>query len=138
MTTICDTHAQSTIRMHCTIKSCDFISLILQAAGGAISSSTSGDSSVGVNIALAGLSFQIITLFVFAALACDYAVRSRYAWKNSSNIATSFKVFVVFVTLATVLIYIRCCYRIYELHEGYQRTSSALRDQSLFSALESA
>ena len=116
---------------------CDFISLILQAVGGAISSSTDADSTNGVNIALAGLSFQIVTLFVFAVLASDYAFRSRYAWKKSST-ATSFKVFVIFVTLATVLIYIRCCYRIYELHQGYSRTSSALRDQSLFSALESA
>ena len=36
---------------------CDVISLILQAAGGAMSASSNGENETGVDIALAGLSF---------------------------------------------------------------------------------
>lgn len=44
--------------------------------------------------------------------------------------------FCVWLALATVFILIRCCYRVYELSEGYSRDSEALRDEPLFIALE--
>ncbi|KAG8529562.1 uncharacterized protein KY384_006199 [Bacidia gigantensis] len=115
----------------------DIISLILQAAGGAISSTSNGGDSSGVNIALAGLSIQVITLFVFTVLCIDYAIRSRSLW-TAQTLSTSFKIMVPFLTLATILIFIRCCYRIYELHQGYDRNSTALRDEKLFNALEAS
>lgn len=114
---------------------CDIISLILQAIGGAMSSTSNGSSNNGVNIALAGLSFQVATLVVFVALTVDYFIRSRKVWR-STRLPLKFKVFLTFLTLATVLILIRCCYRVYELNEGYSRDSEALRDQTLFIALE--
>ena len=115
---------------------CDFLSLILQAVGGAISSSTDGDAQNVVNIALAGLSFQVATLTIFILLTVDYLFRSRSAWSHSS-LPTQFKIFASALALAIVLILARCCYRVYELNQGYQRTSTALRDQSLFIGLES-
>jgi hypothetical protein len=119
---------------------CDILSLILQAAGGAISATSSGSSSSGVNIALAGLGFQVATLFVFICLTVDYFIRSRGVLRSArkaNNMPRQFVVFVAFLALASLLILIRCCYRVYELNDGYTRTSTALRDQGLFIGLES-
>jgi hypothetical protein len=114
----------------------DFTSLILQAVGGAISSSTDKDSSIGVNIALAGLGLQVATLVALIVLVVDYLVRSKVVW-SKINFTTRFRVFALALATATILILVRCCYRVYELNQGYQRTSSALRDQGLFIGLES-
>lgn len=100
-----------------------------------MSSTSDGSSNVGVNIALAGLGFQVATLVVFIALTVDYFVRSRKVWM-ATRLPLKFKVFVSFLTLATVLILIRCCYRVYELNGGYSSDSEALRDQALFIGLE--
>ena len=117
---------------------CDIISLILQAVGGAMSSSSNGSSNVGVNIALAGLGFQVATVLIFIFLTVDYFLRSRSVWRHSNiHLPRQFKIFVGFIALATILILIRCCYRVYELSEGYSRTSKSLRDQGLFIGLES-
>ncbi|ETN44824.1 uncharacterized protein HMPREF1541_09699 [Cyphellophora europaea CBS 101466] len=113
----------------------DVISLILQAAGGALSSTSNGSSDAGVNIALAGLSFQLITLTFFAICVCDYMYRSRATWR-SVKVPGRFINFCVWLALATVFILVRCAYRVYELSEGYSRDSEALRDEPLFIALE--
>jgi hypothetical protein len=57
--------------------SCDLISLILQAAGGAITSIADEQSlhDTGVNIMIAGLVFQVASLVVFSVLAIEYGVR---------------------------------------------------------------
>lgn len=56
---------------------CDLISLILQAAGGAITSVADDDSTrdKGVNIMIAGLAFQVASIAVFMALASEYGFR---------------------------------------------------------------
>lgn len=114
---------------------CDILSLILQAVGGAMSATSNDGSPTGVDIALAGLSLQVATLFFFVAFGIDYAIRSRRYWRRA--LSTKFKIFIFFISAATILVWIRCCYRVYELSEGYSRTSSALRDQGTFIALES-
>jgi hypothetical protein len=116
---------------------CDILSLILQATGGAMSSTSNGGSDAGVNIALAGLAFQVFTLFTFLVLAFDFALRSRKVW-SLSTLPRRFVIFVAFLLLATGIILMRCCYRVYELSGGYSRTSTALRDQTLFIVFESA
>lgn len=101
-----------------------------------MSSTSNGKSSKGVNIALAGLAFRVFTLTVFVLLVIDYFVRSRPAWRYSKPSAR-LSVFMSATALATILILVRCAYRIYELSKGYSRGSKALRDQSLFIGLES-
>ncbi|KIX92731.1 uncharacterized protein Z520_11583 [Fonsecaea multimorphosa CBS 102226] len=115
---------------------CDIVSLVLQAAGGAISSTSDGGDKAGVDIALAGLAFQVFTLTAFVVLAIDYAFRSRAVWLTTRP-PIRFVVFSGFLFAATILILIRCCYRVYELSGGYERTSQALRDQTLFIVFES-
>lgn len=113
----------------------DIISLILQATGGAMSSTSNGSSQAGVDIALAGLIFQVITLTFFSVCVVDYMIRSRNTWK-SVKVPARFVNFCVFLALATLFILIRCAYRVYELSEGYSRDSEALRDEPKFIALE--
>ncbi|RMZ85726.1 hypothetical protein DV737_g430, partial [Chaetothyriales sp. CBS 132003] len=114
---------------------CDIISLVLQAVGGAMSSTSNGGSQAGVNIALAGLAFQVATLTSFCVLAIDFAWRSRRI-STTTGLPRRFLVFVFFLSAAAIFILIRCCYRVYELSEGYSRDSEALRSQPPFIALE--
>lgn len=101
-----------------------------------MSSTSNGKSTSGVNIALAGLAFQVFTLAVFIVAAVDYFIRSRPVWM-SVRWPRQFLVFVVSLTAATLLILARCCYRVYELSEGYSRDSTALRDETMFIVFES-
>jgi hypothetical protein len=119
--------------------SCDVISLTLQATGGGMSSNSAGRSYIGVDIALAGLSFQVFTLSLFICLATDYAI--RYARGRSSAkegegalLTPRFKLFVGFLSFAIVLILIRCVYRIDELSNGYN--GPLIHNEGLFIGLE--
>lgn len=71
--------------------SCDILSLILQAAGGALTSiaDTQSLSDTGVNIMIAGLAFQVFSLALFMALSLEFAFRVRRhpEHKNESTIA---------------------------------------------------
>jgi hypothetical protein len=113
--------------------------LILQAAGGGLSTSTSGQSQMGVDLALAGLSFQVFTMLVFCFFFADYLIRYFRSgrWKNRAHdgSSTRLKLFFGFMVLAILLILARCAYRLAELHEGY-RSEGLIRDEGLFIALE--
>ncbi|KAI4211624.1 MAG: hypothetical protein LQ351_005665 [Letrouitia transgressa] len=54
---------------------CDIFSLVLQAVGGALADTadTHSESQKGINIMIAGLAFQVVSLTVFIALCSDYA-----------------------------------------------------------------
>lgn len=59
---------------------CDFISLVLQAAGGAIADTSSTNvplQNTGVHIMVAGLAFQVASLLLFALLCIEYGLRVR-------------------------------------------------------------
>lgn len=117
---------------------CDIISLVLQAVGGAMSSLATTKAAVdrGVNISLAGLVFQVVTLVVFSALFVDYLWRCGFFGKTSKQaFPRQLRVFLVFLFLATLFVFIRCAYRIKELSEGY--FSEFFREENLFIALES-
>ena len=116
---------------------CDVISLVFQSIGGGMSTSSEGGSQTGVNIALFGLAFQVFTLVVFITLSLDYTVRYLRAAKKGAVgrvVDKRFKVFVACLTLATLLVFTRCVYRIAELSEGY--SGPMLRDEALFIGLE--
>ena len=96
---------------------CDIVSLILQAVGGAMSSTSNGKSQTGVNIALAGLAFQVVTLFFFIVCTVDYMFRSRHVWRSQGvQLSGRFKNFCAWLSLATILILARCCYRVSFFH----------------------
>lgn len=103
-----------------------------------MSSNSKGSSQNGVDISLAGLSFQVFSLTVFIALTIDYARSYLRAAKSGAvrNRLTEprYKVFLVFLALATLCIYIRCVYRVAELSQGY--SGPLIQEQGLFIGLE--
>lgn len=58
---------------------CDFVSLLLQATGGAVASmaDTKSVESMGINIMIAGLAFQVASMALFITLAAEIAWRVR-------------------------------------------------------------
>lgn len=60
---------------------CDFVSLLLQAAGGAIASTSDDEdgNQMGINVMIAGLASQVISLVIFAVIC------SHFAWRVLKN-----------------------------------------------------
>ncbi|KAL2128811.1 hypothetical protein VTI74DRAFT_8604 [Chaetomium olivicolor] len=120
---------------------CDLVSLALQAAGGALSTNTAGASQTGVNLAIAGMAFQVFTIAVFCGFFTDYLIRYFRSglWRNDEATrgdkeATRLKLFFGFMALAILFTLARCSYRLAELHEGYG--GDLVRDEGLFIGLE--
>lgn len=63
-------------RISITFMSCDFIALVLQAAGGAIADTadTRVGSDNGTHILVAGLAFQVLSLLFFIGISCHYSI----------------------------------------------------------------
>ncbi|KAJ6011870.1 hypothetical protein N7499_013160 [Penicillium canescens] len=120
---------------------CDLISLVLQAAGGAVTSIADERSlrDTGVNIMIAGLAFQVVSLVAFSVLAIEYGVRAvrarrmhsqkrRASWKRRS--------FLLGLATAVLTIVIRSAFRVAELQRGFD--SSLANDEVALMILEGA
>lgn len=114
----------------------DIVSLILQAAGGALSATQSGSGNkLGVRISMAGLILQVVTLVIFVALFIDYVV--RYVRKSTARpLQPRMKLFLSFLFLSIIFVLVRCIYRIDELRDGYD--GPLIRNEPLFMVLEAA
>ncbi|KAI2776588.1 parasitic phase-specific protein PSP-1 [Daldinia loculata] len=116
---------------------CDVISLVLQAAGGTLSSTSSGSNHVGTDLALAGLAFQVATIVTFCSFLLDFIIRyfrSPQGRKAVAIIGFRLKIFFGFMFLAMLLTVVRSVYRLVELHEGY--SGELIREEGLFIGLE--
>lgn len=122
---------------------CDFISLVLQGAGGGIAASadTSDLTDLGKNIMLAGLAFQVVSLTIFAVVSADFALRAykgRTLW-NSEHLglvnSRLFKAFLLGLVVATVTIFARSVYRCVELSGGFNG-DLFVKDEALFMVME--
>ncbi|MCJ1284118.1 hypothetical protein MMC26_003449 [Xylographa opegraphella] len=109
--------------------SCDFLSLVLQAAGGGTAATAKGNKTLadaGGNVMLAGIVWQVFTLMVFGGLCAEYFRRvyvNRYNLTPSATAvfnSTKFRLFVAAVTIAFTTIFIRCAFRIAELADGWK------------------
>lgn len=124
---------------------------MLQAAGGGIASAASHankDPSVGDNIMVAGLAFQVITLFVFMGLSIDFAIRTMKRYKQlggqdafdqahaALRKSKRFQGFLVALGFATLCIFTRSVYRVAELSEGWE--GHLIKTQKYFIGLEGA
>lgn len=73
---------------------CDFIALLLQAIGGGMASAGdpgSNTQDIGIDVMLAGLAFQIVSLSLFIGMCSDFAWRA-YRHKSEWNPAyTTFR-----------------------------------------------
>ena len=132
---------------------CDFISLLLQAIGGAMASVASNNhesSDTGSHIMVAGLAFQVLTLAIFILICIDFAIRTRQQSRSGGASAPGndttnnsharlrssarFKGFLSALALATVCIFIRSIYRVIELAQGWQ--GELIKNQRYFIVLE--
>ncbi|KAJ5099659.1 RTA1-domain-containing protein [Penicillium argentinense] len=126
--------------------SCDILALILQAAGGAITSIAQSDeqslSDAGVNIMIAGLAFQVASLTLFIILAGEFALRVRRSPEETRNEATDslrhnwkWKMFLLGLAIAILTIFTRSIFRVAELKGGFD--SSLANDEVALMVLES-
>ena len=124
--------------------SCDLFSLVLQALGGGMTSSakTYSAQKTGINIMLAGLSAQVISLFIFSVMALEYAFRlyrNPSAWDTRHAALYQSKLFHAFLwglAVATVTIFTRSTFRVAELSGGFH--GSLANNQVSFMILEGA
>lgn len=126
--------------------SADLGALILQGAGGGIASTADDDQhmmNIGDGLMLAGVSWQVATLVIFAIAGADFTIR-RYRALASAPLSgsakatfedTKFRLFMGAYLLAYVTILARCVYRIVEMQSGWR--SSIMTNQILFIILES-
>ncbi|RHZ46407.1 RTA1 domain-containing protein [Aspergillus thermomutatus] len=125
---------------------CDLLSLVLQAAGGAITSTADKDQrdlrQTGINIMIAGLASQVASLGVFLCLCADFAWR---LYKNPDKLNGSmhhirktlkWKAFLIGLTVATLAIFVRSIFRVAELREGFN--GPLANDEVTFMILEGA
>jgi hypothetical protein len=109
----------------------DIISLSLQGSGGGLSAGPAHQT--GVDLSLAGLSFQVVSLFVFSVLALDW-IRHYRSFQEPAVLPGRFKAFAWLLVVAVLLILARCAYRIDELSAGYD--GAVFHDQTSFIVLE--
>ena len=107
---------------------CDFLSLVLQGAGGGIAATanTQSNEDLGNNLMMAGIVWQVFTLLVFAILVGDYYSRLRARRGRMGVTATiiikdtKFRLFAAALLLAFLAIFTRCTYRIAEMAKGWK------------------
>ncbi|TIA44054.1 putative RTA1 domain protein [Aureobasidium pullulans] len=126
-----------------TFMTCDFLSLLLQAVGGALAATQddTNPSDTGVNIMIAGLAFQIVSLTIFIALSLEFAWRARKARESDLNFEffnlrkrTMFRLLPYAIAIATITIYIRCVFRVAELQDGFG--GELANNEGMFMAFE--
>ena len=122
----------------------DFLSLLLQAIGGAIADTADdhATSQTGINIMIAGLVLQAVSLSVFLIFCADFAWRTRRGVLNMEPAKQAtrgrgfFKIFLGSLLLATVAILIRSIFRAAELWGGF--SGSLWNDETDFLILDGA
>ncbi|KAH7369602.1 RTA1 like protein-domain-containing protein [Rhexocercosporidium sp. MPI-PUGE-AT-0058] len=108
---------------------CDVISLVVQAVGGGIAASFPLSNQkmidLGTHILVAGLSFQVASLFAFLVCSIEFLIRVK---RNPDKVnpeyadlynSKRFKTFLGSIFLATVCLFVRTIFRSVELSEGF-------------------
>ena len=124
--------------------SSDFLSLLLQAIGGAIAdtANTQGLKRTGVNIMIAGLFLQAVSLTVFLVVFADFSWRCHKGVldmdpaKLRTRQSLVFKLFRASLLLATLAILVRSIFRVAELWEGF--SGSLWNNETDFLVLDGA
>lgn len=107
---------------------CDFVSLLLQAAGGGLASAGNTESvkNTGKDIMVAGVSWQVASLSLFALLCYDFHRRIHRTPESQRNLAFAtfrttrkFTGFLWALGVATVTIFVRSVFRCAELSGGF-------------------
>lgn len=122
---------------------CDLLSLVLQGAGGGIAASAEDEDmqTVGNNLMMAGIVWQVVTLIAFAALVADYslnAFKGRSTFTQATvNLLSSrnFKLFASAFMVSFLVIFVRCVFRIAEMAGGW--ANPIMQNEAEFIVLDS-
>lgn len=118
---------------------CDVVSLIIQAAGGAMASMADTDEQQdrGTNIMEGGIVFQLATMTLFGVLLVDFARRLQSRKFGLRDAVTrNLKLVLGAIFLSFVVIYIRSVYRTIELAQGWR--GHLITHEVYFIALDAA
>ena len=97
---------------------------------------TNEGTKAGVDVSKAGLIFQVMTLVLFISLSTDYLFALKKSHKKSSlKTEENLRWMLGWLGTATMLILVRCVFRIVELKDGY--FAPAVREERTFIAFES-
>lgn len=102
--------------------SCDAVSIVAQAAGGGVASAeTAALVNAGDDIMIAGIAFQVATMFVCLCLAADFGFQvykqhghrrpSISETEETKEMPSSFRYYAGCCAVAFLAIFIRCIYR---------------------------
>lgn len=106
----------------------DFVSLVLQGAGGGLAATANdkSGSDTGRGIMVAGVAFQVISLLIFMGFWSEFVYRLRKTSESVKDIrfielrdAKKFAWFQYALGTTVVLIFIRSVYRVAELQQGF-------------------
>ena len=106
----------------------DFISLVLQGAGGGLAATVDDNSGseTGRAIMVAGVVFQVVSLLVFMGLWLEFIFHLRRTSESAKDVrflelrvTKKFTWFQYALGAAVVLIFIRSVYRVAELQQGF-------------------
>ncbi|KAM3465064.1 hypothetical protein NHJ6243_001863 [Beauveria neobassiana] len=113
----------------------DVVCLILQAIGGALSTTERDGRRTGVDISMAGLILQVVVIVIFMAAFFDYMVRLARSGRARAEL-TAWRSVAFFAGLVAACVFIltRCSFRVAELKDGY--TGELFREEVLFIVLE--
>ncbi|KAF4336666.1 RSB1 [Fusarium beomiforme] len=101
---------------------CDVVSLLVQAAGGAMVSAAvnkdNGNTDPGVHTIVAGVIFQLVSMSVFVGFAIDFLVRSIRKGMLKSQKQSAIPILSA-MTVSLLCIFVRSIYRAIEFFEGW-------------------
>lgn len=106
----------------------DFISLVLQGAGGGLAATANdkAGSDTGRGIMIAGVTFQVISLLIFMGFWLEFVYRLSRTNESAKDVrfielrdTKKFKWFQYALGAAVVLISVRSVYRVAELQQGF-------------------
>ncbi|TFY62756.1 hypothetical protein EVJ58_g3665 [Rhodofomes roseus] len=111
--------------------SCDFISLVVQALGGAAASAAVNNhksAKGGSDIMLAGIVFQTAAITLYVILAAEFFLRYSYDWpiRGRTIIKTGYvfnkkmQQMVAALVFSSLCFYVRTWYRCIELGDGWE------------------
>ncbi|KAL5338729.1 RTA1 like protein-domain-containing protein [Aspergillus crustosus] len=118
---------------------CDVVSLVIQAIGGAMASieadKEDGDTAPGTNIMVAGIIFQMASITIFVLCAADFVHRTLRRRLLQSMTGTIVPLLAAMI-FSVICIYIRSIYRTIELLEGWD--GYLITTERFFYALDGA
>ncbi|MCJ1247808.1 hypothetical protein MMC30_005023 [Trapelia coarctata] len=106
---------------------CDFVALCLQGGGGGIASAANDHATTqtGINIMIAGLGWQVASIFLFMLCCGEFAWRVYQSQEEIDSGSQTlrrtwrFKIFLAALGVATLAVFIRSCFRVAELSQGF-------------------